>query len=286
MPTVAAIVLNWNGWSDTIACLQALERVEYPSISIVVVDNGSTDDSVSRIRHTFPRVDLVETGCNLGFAGGVNAGIREAFKRQLDYVWLLNNDAAPLPGALAALVRKAQSNPRLAEVGSVLLYTDRPDVVQAWGGGRVNRWMGRASHATRRHDDDWFDYLTAASVLLRRASLEDVGLFDENFFLYWEDTDLSVRLRMNDWKLGVAPDALVLHRENGSTGRNRHMVDRFSTSSGILFLRKHSPAPWLSIPMFVMLRIAKRLLCGSLSGVGDIVSGLGDYNRLSLRSRG
>ncbi|MGA8940213.1 MAG: glycosyltransferase family 2 protein [Acidobacteriaceae bacterium] len=285
MPSVVVIVLNWNGWKDTVACLEALANIEYANMSAVVVDNGSSDESVARIREAFPQVKLIETGSNLGFAGGVNAGIRDAFSGQSDYVWLLNNDAAPLPAALAALVCKAQSDPRFAEVGSVLIYADRPDVVQAWGGGQVNRWMGRATHATRRHDDGWFDYMTAASVLLRRQSLEEVGLFDESFFLYWEDTDLSIRLRLKNWKLGVAADAFVLHRENGSTGRNRHMVDRFSTTSGIRFLRKHSPVPWLSIPIFLTLRIAKRLLRGSLSGVGAIIGGLSDYNRLADRGR-
>ncbi|MHB8814700.1 MAG: glycosyltransferase family 2 protein [Steroidobacteraceae bacterium] len=281
MPAIAVVVLNWNGWVDTIACLEALGRVEYANMSVILVDNGSTDDSVPRILDAFPEINLIETGSNLGFGGGVNAGIREAFRWQADYVWLLNNDAAPLPGALAALVRKAQSNPRFAEIGSVLLYADRQDVVQAWGGGRINRWMGRAVHATQRRDDDWFDFITAASVLLRRQSLEDVGLFDESFFLYWEDVDLSVRLRMKNWMLGVAADALVLHKENGSTGGNRHLVDRFSTASGIRFLRKHAPAPWLSIPAFLTLRIANRLLRGQLRGVADIVGGVSDYNRPS-----
>jgi GT2 family glycosyltransferase len=282
-PSVACVVLNWNGWQDTLVCLAALARTQYPNLTVIAVDNGSTNDSVGRIRAAFPQIPLVETGKNLGFAGGVNAGIRCALEQAAQYVWLLNNDAQPRPDALAALVGKATSDPRFGAVGSVLLYAEDSTNVQAWGGGRVNCWTGKPFHATAPMEDSWFDYITAASILLSRRALEEIGLLDESFFLYYEDTDLSFRLRKRGWKLGVAANSTVLHKENASSGKNRRQVDRFSTASGIRFLRKHAPVAWLSVPLFVALRIGKRLVRGRWRQTGDIIGGVRDYLRSAAR---
>jgi heptosyltransferase II len=276
-PPVGCVLLNWNGWRDTLLCLETLARLDYPNFFAVVVDNGSTNDSVARIRAAYPDVPLVETGKNLGFAGGVNAGIRYVLQRHVDFVWLLNNDTEPRPDALTELVRKAVSDPAFGAVGSVLLYAHDPKAVQAWGGGRINRWVGHASHAVAPRQDAWFDYLTFASVLLSRRALEEVGLLDESYFLYWEDGDLSFRLRRRGWKLGVASGATVLHKENASSGGDRSKVDRFSTASGIRFLRSYAPLAWLSVPLYITLRIAKRLLMGRFSRIGDVTGGVRDY---------
>jgi GT2 family glycosyltransferase len=255
--------------------MTALAMVDYDALSTVVVDNGSTDDSVNKIRERFPGIKIVETGRNLGFAGGVNAGIREALKDGADFVWVLNNDTVPQPGSLIALLRTALSYERIGAVGSVLVYPDGQ--VQAWGGGRVNRWIGVCRHATSAHIDSWFDYLTAASLLLPRRALEEVGLFDESFFLYWEDTDLSFRLKRRGWLLAVAADSIVVHRAHASTGRDQRKIDRFSTRTGIRFLLKHSPLPRLSVPLFIVLRLGKRLLAGNIRQIRDITGGVVDY---------
>jgi GT2 family glycosyltransferase len=276
-PSVACILLNWNGWQDTVACLAALAKVTYGNFSTVVVDNGSRNDSVIRIREACPGIALLETGKNLGFAGGNNVGIRHALDQGAEYIWLLNNDTEPYPSALTELVDKALSNPRLGAIGSTLMYAHDPRSVQAWGGGRINVWIGRSFHTLVPQDDDWFDYITAASLLMPRQALEDVGLLDEEFFLYWEDGDLGFRLRKGGWKLGVAAGSIVLHREHASTGRNRRVIDRYVIASGIRFLSKHSPAPWLSIPLFLSLRVWKRLLTGQFRGIGDLLGGIGDY---------
>lgn len=277
LPAVWCILLNWNGWKDTLSCLAALAAVDYQPLSVIVVDNGSSNDSVSRIREAFPAISLIETGKNLGFAGGNNVGIRRALELGAEYVWLLNNDTEPRPDALRKLVQKALDNPEIGAVGSVLMYEHDPNRVQAWGGGRINLWIGRSHHAFTPKLDGWFDYITAASILMPREALESVGLLDDKYFLYWEDGDLCFRLRGGGWKLGVAADSIVLHKEHASTARNRRMIDRYVIASGIRFLKKHSPLPWVSIPLFIMLRIGKYLLMGRLNRVGDVAGGVNDY---------
>lgn len=284
-PRVACVVLNWNGWRDTIACLAAIEGLDYDNRTVIVVDNGSADQSVARIREAYPGIQLLGSDRNLGFGGGVNIGMRAALREGAEFIWLLNNDTRPAPAALETLVRKALAEPRLGAVGSVLMYMNAETKVQAWGGGRVNCWLGRATHAKTAREDQWFHYLTAASLLLRREALEMIGLFDDRFFLYWEDTDLSFRLRAAGWGLGVAADSVVLHKVSASSGGDQRKVDRHSTASGIRFLRKHAKIAWISLPLYLLSRFAQRVLRGQFARMADIAGGLRDYLREERSSR-
>jgi len=277
-PLVGCVIVNWNGWRDTVACLDTLRSIEYSSLFVVVVDNGSSDDSVSRIQAAHPTVRLLETGENLGFSGGNNAGIREAMRRDVKYLWLLNNDTEPSPWALSELVRTAEADFRLGAVGSVLHYASASQKIQAWGGGWINLWTGYSSHATtppkpgRR-----LDFLNAASMLVRRTALEDVGLMDDRFFLYYEDADLCFRLRKNGWGLGVAPHARVLHKVNASTRKITGPTDRYFTSSAIRFMAEYSPVPWLSAFVFLSRRVLHRALAGRVKAVRNVWLGVQDY---------
>src|SRR6266702_5280110 len=170
-PNVVCILLNWNGWQDTVECLDALKECTYPSLTVIVVDNGSTNDSVARIRAAHPDVLLLESGKNLGFAGGNNIGIRYAMAQGAVYVWLLNNDTEPAPDALSALVAKALTDRRIGAVASICYYADKPSTVQAWAGTRFNLWIGYARPSTEPHGDDWFHSLYGASMLIARPAL-------------------------------------------------------------------------------------------------------------------
>jgi GT2 family glycosyltransferase/glycosyltransferase involved in cell wall biosynthesis len=282
-PSVACVVVNWNNSEDTNACLSALSQIDYHNLSIIVVDNGSTDGSAARIRYVHPEVFLIETAGNLGFAGGNNAGIKQALKQQPDYIWLLNNDTEPRQNSLTRLVEKAQTDPRLGAVGSVLMYAHDQGKVQAWGGGRINSWLGYTSHAVSPQPDDWFDYITAASILIPRKALEDVGLLDEDFFLYWEDTDFSFRLRKRGWNLGVAADSIVMHKENASTRANRDSFDRYATTSCVRFMLKHSTLPWFSIPLALSLKTINSLLTFRFRRIRYLAMGVSDWYTLGAR---
>lgn len=271
-PSVYVVVLNWNGWRDTLQCLNALAAVHYANLHIVVVDNGSTNDSVEQIRRTYPQIVVLETGKNLGFAGGNNPGIQYALRQNADFVWLLNNDTEPEPGALEPMVRKAQSDPQIGSVGSVLLDPDRSGAL-AWGGGRVNRWIGHIRHANSPRNDRWLDYITAASMLVPRRTLEEVGLLDERYFLYWEDTEFGFRLRKNGWKLAVASESRVIHKENSSTGENRALRTRYSTESAMRFLSDYSPLSGVSTLLFLSVRLAQRLVTGRFREMAIVLQG-------------
>ena len=278
-PSVICIVLNWNGWQDTLDCLSFLTACTYASLTTIVVDNGSTNDSAIRIRAAYPDVLLLESDKNLGFAGGYNIGLRHALTQTADYVWLLNNDTKPDPDALSALVSKALTDRRIGAVASICYYMTTPDLVQAWAGSRVNLWIGYARNSVGPHPDEWFDSLYGASMLIARAAVEDVGLLDEGFFVYWEETEYCLRLRKAGWRLAAAPGSRILHKVAASTGGDSRVLDRYFTASGLRILRLHSPAPRLSMFLFLMARFSRRLLRLQFAQCKSVWEGIGDYRR-------
>jgi GT2 family glycosyltransferase len=229
---------------------------------MLIVDNGSTDDSVVRMKEAHPDINILETGKNLGFSGGNNVGIQYALDRHAELVWLLNNDTIVDAGALSAMVAAVEIDKRIGAVGSVIHYMDRPDQIQAWGGGRVNVWFGRSRHYLAPVDDEQIGYITGASLLLRVSAIKEVGLLDEGFFMYWEDADFGLRLRTAGWRLTVARESKVWHKEAGTLGVRSPIVETYSNTSFVRFCRRHSPVPLIPIAFGVISRVIKRVWLG------------------------
>lgn len=272
-PLVYIIVLNWNRPRLTLDCLESLRSLDYPNYRVLVVDNGSTDESVAKIRAAFPSIEIVETGENLGFAGGNNKGIERALENGAEFVWLLNNDTCVFSDTLNALVASAIEDPRIGAVGSVLLASTRPDVVLAWGGGNVNMWAGRATHTTEAIHMTTRTFLSAASILLRRQALESAGFLDAGFFMYWEDVDLSFRIRKAGYRLVVAPAARLLHFECSTLTKQNPLLVRYSSQSLVRFFQRHSPLPWIPIGCALASRMFKKIVLGRWQDVAATVQG-------------
>jgi GT2 family glycosyltransferase len=270
---VCIILLNWNGCRDTTHCLESLQRLTYSHYRVIVVDNGSTDDSVRCIREKYLDLEIIENGKNLGFAAGCNVAIRRALDEGTDYVWLLNNDTVVHPDSLSAMVECAQGDPIIGAVGSVIYRMDQPEKVDAWGGGRVSLWTGRSSHITGPQDLPKLDYITGASLLISRLALESVGLLDERFFLYYDDCDYSLRLRGTGWKLAVAGPSRIWHKVNATLGKRREGLDWHIARSGVLLVRKHAVVPVVAESLLVCLRLGKRLLERDWQCVRAVLSG-------------
>jgi GT2 family glycosyltransferase len=276
-PPVTCVVLNWNGWVDTVACLESLAGQTYSALRIIVVDNGSTNDSVAQIRAAFPDVMLIETRKNLGFASGNNVGIRRAVEDGAAYVWLLNNDTVAPSDTCSKLVAKALREPRAGLIGSVLYFMHEPTSVQAWGGGDVNVWLGQSTHFEAPAPLGATSYLTFASVLIPREVILRVGILYEGSFMYWEDSDYALRVTKAGYDLAVAQDTAVLHKEGGSTGRRSPLMDRYVTAAGLHFLRRHSPLPWMSMMIFLALKFANRFVRMEWKNLRGVWLGMCDY---------
>jgi GT2 family glycosyltransferase len=267
---VAIVILNWNGWRDTLECLKSLERLETSNVQIIVVDNASEDDSVLQLCSAYPNLDLICNVTNLGFGAGNNVGIRLALERNADLIWLLNNDTVVEATTLHAMISMMNSDPSVGAVGSVLYDFVPRDRVQVWGGGGVNLFTGFSWHLTAVGH---CDYLIAASVLLRTDALRAVGLFDEHFFYTWEDVDLCFRLRIGGWRLAVADDSRVWHRETASVGKHSPTRARLFMTGMVMFMRKHSGIAGVATLIGASLKLAIALVRGRWQTVPAIVHG-------------
>ncbi len=250
-PLVYILILNYRAWRDTVVCLEALEKLEYANYRVLVLDNASDNDSIIQLRTALPTVELVQLERNLGFAGGNNVGIRRALAEGAAYVWLLNPDTLPDARALTAMVERAEQDAQIGAVGSVLYEMDRPEQVQAWGGGEVVLPWGLIRLLTHWRQARRLNYISGASLLLRRAALERVGLLDEGFFMYGEDADMGLRLLKTGFKLAVASESRVLHKGGTSwQGSSLNSDEQFAAHNTRLF-RKHAPWPWLAVAGYV-----------------------------------
>lgn len=282
-PLVYILILNYRAWRDTVACLEALKRLEYANCRVLVLDNASDNDSVAQIRAAFPAVELVKLERNLGFAGGNNVGIRHAVAEGAEYIWLLNPDTLPEAQALTAMVELAEQDTQIGAVGSVLYEMDRPGQVQAWGGGEaVLRW-GLIRLLTSPNQFRRLNFISEASLLLRRAALRRVGLLDEGFFMYGEDVDMGLRIRKNGLKLVVAPQSRVLHKGGTSwQGSSLNSDEQLAVNNTLLF-RKHAPNSYLAVAGYTLFWTLEYSLRRRWASVGALWRGVLSGWRLPIR---
>jgi GT2 family glycosyltransferase len=279
-PRVCCVIVNWNGWRDTLDCLGSLREQSYESLEIIVVGNGSSNDSVERIRRSFPEVRVIETGKNLGFSTGCNVGIRAGLGEGADFVWLLNNDTLCPPDTLDKLVYRAAGSPEAGLVGTVLMYAHDPAKVQAWGGGRVLPLIGFATHFTRPVAFGRNCYTTFASVLCRSEVFREIGLLYEGFFMYCDDSDFCLRMQKTRWKIVMAEDTMVLHKEGASrTTSEKPFMTKVVTVSTLRLIRRQSRWAFIGMPAFLVLRLGKRIVRGEWKGAKAVCEGVMEFVR-------
>jgi len=284
---VVAIVVNWNLKEDTLSCLQSLERLDFPC-RIIVVDNGSSDDSAEYLVRRISRVEVIKLPTNLGFGAACNCAITWALQDpDCDLLLLLNNDAIIDPHALAELMEAAQANPRVGIFGPKVYYMDVPDVIWYAGAYRRRRILAAVDVARGQVDYGQFstskvvDYVFGAAMLVRRNVFEQIGLFDEQFFLYLEDLDFCLRAQRANFSLLFVPTAHIWHKVSASTATNQMLRKYYLTKSTIRFLKKHISlkfaAPALIFWLLVLLReILTDLSLGHPSAIRAYWSGLID----------
>ncbi|HXH20716.1 MAG TPA: glycosyltransferase family 2 protein [Dehalococcoidia bacterium] len=227
-PPVAAVVLTWNNFSDTDECLRSVANLHYQRLSVVVVDNGSTDSSAERLEGVWGgRAKFVRNHANLGVAAGYNAGIREALAQGAEYVLLLNNDVVVDPGLLDALLPAFEAEPRLGTISPLITYYENRE--RLWFAGAVyNRFLGLARHvylsrpvtAASKRLGRLFesDYVPNCSALTPAEAFRRAGLLDEAFFLGLEDIDWCLRLRSLGYRIRVCGRPLTAHKVSASAG--------------------------------------------------------------------
>lgn len=237
-PKVFAIVLNYNGKDVLLSCLDSLYKSDYSNLEVIVTDNNSKDGSLEEAREKFPRFHFIKNSENLGFAAGNNVAIRFALEKMADYVFLLNNDATVEPDTISKLIQVSQKEPSVGILSPVILSSDKSRV---WFAGGTILWSKmRANHILKVLSSDPYetDYLSGCAILVRKDVFKKIGLLDETFFLYYEDTDFSHQAKMAGFKIKIAPSAIVYHAEKSEHANPAKLY--WLVLSGIIFFKKNS----------------------------------------------
>lgn len=284
LPKVVSVVLNWNGWLDTIECLESLLRSDYGDHQIVVCDNGSRDHSIERLtewadgvlevkghratpkpipyllfdspEEAFSAAPIASTpiifirnGMNLGYAGGNNVGMRFAIEMlNAQYVWVLNNDTVVDQRAISSFAKAFEMRPDAGVLGSRLMQYRSPDTIQALGGGQLHPRFARDTQVGRGqqshealHEPMELEHVVGASMFIRSDAVQDVGLLDESYFLYREETDWCLQMRKNGWRLLYCPESVVWHKEGQSVGFKSELHDYYAVRNMLYLIGKHYP---------------------------------------------
>jgi GT2 family glycosyltransferase len=285
---VYIIILNWNNWNDTIECLQSVFKSKYESYSVVVCDNYSENDSFARLKTwianklcTKDKIALLQTGANLGYAGGNNVGLKYALEKgDGDYFWILNNDTVVQETALEELVKYASIHEKTGIIGSKIMDYYAPEKIQSVGCW-FNEMLGTSGNFTDINKIGEIDYIAGASLFLTKELLQGVGFLSEEYFLYYEEPDLAYRARRKQYKCGCALASIVYHKEGASIGasnRNKGkkslIGDFHSIRSRIIFTKKFNkrylPTVYLGL-LGAMLNRLKRKQYNRITMIGHIM---------------
>lgn len=262
---VAIILLNWNGLEDTLECVASLSILKYRDYQIIVVDNHSDEDlAILRVLH--PDVILIRNQENYGFAKGNNIGINKAAELGFEYCWILNNDTTVAPDALNKLVSVLEGDETVAAVTNQICYYNDPSLTWFNGGIFKNGLPASRSFfqkVTEQNTSSTTEFLAGTSFLARTAVLEEVGGFDESYFCYVEDVDLSLRIRRLGYHIAYVPEVLVWHKVSRSTGMLSPIKLYYKHRNMLYFLKKfnYSRYPvviwWVSSARFVVSLLLK-----------------------------
>ena len=298
------IIVNYNGAEDTLECLDSLSKIDYPEYEIILVDNASSDASfvLNEVHKNFPAVKILAMPRNLGFAGGNNAGIKTALDGGARYVILLNNDTVVAPDFLSQMIKAAESNEGIGIVGAKIYYFAEKNRV--WYNGGTFSWTGGGRHiqdgAIDGNPDDTeikdTEYITGCALLIKREAVEKIGLLCEDFFMYYEDIEWSLRAQKSGYKIVVAPAAHIWHKVSRTASKmGAPAIHYYNIRNALLLAKMHAPAPvkmliyiWsayhyakqsIKLMMFRS-RESKHIARAIMSGISDFYRG--KYGKIDL----
>lgn len=249
---VSVIIVNFNGKHFLQDCLSALQHQTYSPVEIILIDNASHDSSVEFVLEHFPQVNIFIQKENLGFAGGSNAGISEAHG---EYILTLNNDTIVSPGFVEELIKPMMHDPTVGMCASKMVFPDgrinSTAICISRSGAAWDRGGGEPDRGQYDLTEEVFGPC-AGAALYRRAMLDEIGLFDEDFFLFMEDVDLAFRARLSGWKCMYVPTARVVHIHGGTTGNKSDISIYYGNRNLVWYVVKNFPShiflkslPWI-----------------------------------------
>jgi len=262
MKEIAIILLNYNGLKDTLACLHSLAKIVQPDFKVIIylIDFSVAKNESEKIKKAFPNIKLITKNKNLGFAGGNNIGINQALDDGADFVLLLNNDTLVSSDFISQLYHYLEQNldvgavsPKIYFAKGYEFHKDRYKEEELgkviwYGGGQIDWANMYSSHiGVDLVDRGKFeqiietDHISGCCVLIRKKALQQVGFFNEKLFLYWEDTDWSLRAKQFGWNLKMNPKAIIWHKNAGSSGSGSALQDYYLTRNRLWIGMHYAP---------------------------------------------
>lgn len=240
-PLVSIIILNWNGYEDTVHCLESLLTISYPNYNVVVVDNGSMSNEAEKLQKKFGKyiyAQRLET--NQGFTGGCNWGINFAKKFSPEYFLLLNNDTEVTRNFLDELVKVTEENKRIGLASPIIYdFTQRTKIV--FSGGNINWLLAKFVHKTDLPDSTRIEkFITGCSMLIKKSVIEQIGLLDESFFAYFEDVAYCLKSGKNGYSCACAPQSKIYHKVSATSSKNNLLRTYLMSRNRILFVNSYT----------------------------------------------
>ena len=254
---VSIIILNWNGLKDTVECLESLKKVTYPKYEVIVVDNGSKGNDALVLQQKFSgHIHLIQNDKNYGYTGGNNIAMRYVVNHSApDYFLLLNNDTVVAPDFLAPMVKMAESDASIGIAGPKVYYYDFPNRIQS-AGAKVNMRTGQSSLiGIKQIDTGQFDmqqeidHVSGCCLLIKKELIQRVGLLDESYFCYWDETDYCFRAREAGYRVVYIPEAKIWHKtplklkmwdKTPMGGKASGLPYYYMARNNFKFMRKHA----------------------------------------------
>lgn len=283
-PFVIVVIPNYNLINDLAECLDSIKISNYDNLLTIVVDNGSTDDSLKVLKESYPWVKMIRSEENLGYAGALNLGLRQGLSLGGEYFLAMNNDTIVPPDMIRQLVNVMESDQNLGMSAPKVLYYDDPKITFSLGDKiypllpvpvRFGRKKKDKKHAEGVLE---FDYLFGCALFIRRELVEKIGLFDTSYFMFFEDADYCRRARLAGFKLGRVLDASLLHKASLSVKRQRPLMVYLRARNRSRFYRryKHGLHPiftFLVLLLGSLWKMALFLLRGDFSAIKPYVKG-------------
>jgi len=246
---VAIIIVNFNGNDDTFLCLESLRKIRYQDFQIILIDNASDNQSgfEKEINARFPEVKLFLEKENLGFSGGNNVGIKYALENNFDYILLLNNDTEVSKNFLDVLVDYGERNKNTGIISPKIFFHDAPNTI--WYGGGKFSWFGGGQHMDYMKEDGRkeeepkkIEYATGCAMLIKKEVFENIGLFEDAFFLYYEDTDFSLRARKSGYDILYVPKSYLWHKISRSSQKmGSPKIHYYHIRNALLLSKRNAP---------------------------------------------
>jgi GT2 family glycosyltransferase len=272
------VVLHWQASHYTRACLASIRALSYKNYRVLLVDNGSSDNAGAGIAKQFPEVEYLRIEENVGFAAGCNHGIEYCLESGAEWIWLLNNDTKVAADSLELMMEAASRNPQAGILGA-MVYTGEGEQFVASGIGEID--FTRAKTYLRKQVPDGVqvmpcEWLTGANMLLRADAIQQVGLFDEDYFIYFEDTDLSYRMARAGWHCLLVPNARVEHVGTSTDGGKTSWRAYYYTRNRLLFFLRYQHG-FTALPALVA-------IYGHLFRHAMVLPFRGDHGRQQLKA--